>query len=81
LDYENDANPFDERKHSIAAWKKLATADCDLCDEITDIARKLLDIGLRQKDASHIACAMYAGADFFITTDKKYSINRFVVLT
>jgi len=71
LDYENDANPFDERKYSIAEWKKFATTDCDLCDEITNIAKKLLELGLCPKDASHIACAIYAGADFFITTDKK----------
>ena len=71
LDYENNANPFDERKRSITAWKRLSTVDCDLCDEIADNAGDLMKIGLRQKDASHIACAIYAGADFFITTDKK----------
>ena len=71
LDYENAANPFDERKHSISAWKKRSTVDCSLCDEISNTAVNLLKLGLRQKDASHIACAMYANADFFITTDKK----------
>jgi predicted nucleic acid-binding protein len=71
LDYENEANPFYERKHSIAVWKKLSIIDCNLCTEIADIARNLLKTGLRQKDASHIACAIYANADFFITTDKK----------
>ena len=66
LDYENDANPFYERKHSIAAWKKLSTEDYNLCDEIANVAGDLMKTGLRQKDASHIACAIYAGADFFI---------------
>ena len=71
LDYENDANPFDERKRSISVWKNLATADCNLCDEIAHIAGYLLNTGLSQKDASNIACAIYAGADYFISTDKK----------
>ena len=71
LDYENDANPFNVRKNSIAVWKKLSIVDCDLCDDIANIAGDLLKTGLRQKDASHIACAIHAGADFFITTDKK----------
>ena len=71
LDYENEANPFDERKRSITAWKKLSIIDCNLCDKIADNAKDLLKTGLRQKDASHIACAIYAGADYFITTDKK----------
>ena len=71
LDYENNNNPFDERKHSISAWKKLSIIDCNLCDKIINTARNLLNVGLRQKDASHIACAIYANADYFITTDKK----------
>ena len=71
LDYENAANPFEERKHSISTWKKLSITDCNLCDTIANTAEDLLKKGLRQKDASHIACAIYAGAAFFITTDKK----------
>ena len=71
LDYENEANPFEERKRSINAWKKFSTIDCNLCDQIANVAENLLKTGLRQKDASHIACAIYAGANFFITTDKK----------
>jgi len=71
LDYENASNPFYERKYSIGAWKKLSIIDCDLCDTVANTAEDLLKIGLRQKDAAHIACAMYAGAVFFITTDKK----------
>ena len=71
LDYENYDNPFYERKQSISAWKKLSIMDCNLCDKIVNIAKDLLNLGLRQKDASHIACAIYSGADYFITTDKK----------
>jgi hypothetical protein len=70
LDYENKDNPFDERRSNIAVWKRLSTVDCDLCGEITGTAKKLVKVGLRHKDASHIACAIYAEADFFITTDK-----------
>ena len=71
LDYENNDNPFEERKKSINEWQYLAALDCDLCDEITDEARNLMKSGLRQKDASHISCAIYARADYFLTTDKK----------
>ena len=71
LDYENNDNPFEEKKQSIISWKNLAVIDCDLCDEIADSARSFMKLGLRQKDASHIACAIFANADYFITTDKK----------
>ena len=77
LDYENSDNPFEERKRSIAAWKKLSIIDCSLCVQIINAAGELMKKGLRQKDASHIACAIYAGADFFITTDKKI-LNKHV---
>jgi predicted nucleic acid-binding protein len=70
LDYENAQNPFDERREQIQQWKKIATTDCDLTDSIEQQAEKLMDLGLRQKDASHIACAIYEKADYFITTDK-----------
>jgi hypothetical protein len=77
LDYENDANPYEERRHNILLWKKMSVIDCDLCDTIANDAAHLMELGLRQKDASHIACAMYAKADYFLTTDKKI-LNKLI---
>lgn len=71
LDYENGANPFEEVRNRVAEWKKLACIDCGLSDEIAAKAGELMKIGLRQMDASHIACAIHLGADYFLTTDKK----------
>jgi predicted nucleic acid-binding protein len=70
LDYENSANPFTEVRNRIAEWKKMASADCDLSGEIADKANELMKLGLRQMDASHVACAIHLGADAFLTTDK-----------
>ena len=53
------------------AWKKFSVIDCDLCDEIFEEAKCLMLLGLRQKDASHIACAIHTETECFITTDKK----------
>ena len=71
MDYENAANPFDEVRNSIIEWKKIAFTDCSLSDEIADKASDLMKLGLRQMDASHIACAIILGAEYFLTTDKK----------
>jgi predicted nucleic acid-binding protein len=71
LDYENGAHPFIEIRNEIAEWKKLAIADCALSDEISGKATALMKLGLRQMDASHLACAICLGADCFLTTDKK----------
>jgi predicted nucleic acid-binding protein len=71
LEFENDANPFELRRKRIEEWKHLAVIDCALCDEIAEKATQLTRLKLRQKDAGHIACAVIANADYFITTDKK----------
>jgi len=70
LDYENSANPYEEVRNRIFEWKKISTSDCDLSNEISEKAANLALIGLRQMDAAHVACAIYLGADYFITTDK-----------
>ena len=70
LDYENSANPYEEVRNRIIEWKKLAGFDCNLTDDISEKAGKLMAIGLRQMDASHIACAIHLGATYFLTTDK-----------
>ena len=71
LDYENNDNPFEERRLRIGEWRKLAAVDCDLNEDISGLAEKLMQIGLRQKDAAHVACAVHLKADYFITTDKR----------
>ena len=83
LDYENSANPFEEVRKRINRWQMLASADCNLSDEITIITMELMGRSLRQKDAAHIACAIHLGADYFLTTDKKIlnkHINKITVL-
>jgi hypothetical protein len=71
LDYENNDNPFEEKRLRISDWRRQAAVDCDLCDDIVNQAERLLLIGLRQKDAAHVACAIFMKADYFITTDKR----------
>jgi len=39
LDYENAANPFPERKETIANWKKRAAVDTDETKILLDVAR------------------------------------------
>jgi predicted nucleic acid-binding protein len=71
LDYENNENSFEEVKNKIAEWKRLASIDCDYSDVIAQKAAVYMKRGLRQMDAAHVACAVFTGADYFITTDKK----------
>ncbi len=67
--YENEQNPFRERKSVIRYWRQLAALDVEENDRILEKAGKLVTKGLKPKDALHIACAIEAGAEYFVTTD------------
>ena len=69
LDYEGRANPFKERRDVIARWKMVAVADVEETTATVRHAREIADLGLRTKDALHVACAMAADCDYFLTTD------------
>jgi predicted nucleic acid-binding protein len=50
---------------------------------IEETSERLMHLGLKQKDASHVACAIEAEADYFITVDKgilKRNIKDITVL-
>ncbi|MDR3181930.1 MAG: hypothetical protein LBT89_03260 [Planctomycetaceae bacterium] len=70
LDYENSENPFDDKREQIGKWRNLAEY-CGFSEQIAEKAKSLMRLGLKQMDASHIACAVVSQADYFITTDKR----------
>ncbi len=69
LDYENNKNPFPERKLRIQNWKRYAVSDVEEDAAIIEIARKLNKEGFHKIDSLHIACAIDAQCDYFLTTD------------
>ena len=69
LDYENLANPFEERREIIARWKSVAVVNVEETGNLLQQAREIAGRGLRAKDALHVACALAAGCDYFLTTD------------
>jgi len=71
LEYENSQNRFDDRRNAIYDWKNVAKIYCVENDEIIEYAENLKRKNIRTKDALHIACSVYANADYLITTDKQ----------
>lgn len=72
LDYENGNNPYTDRRLAIAPWKSLATdVIANENEDILSFAERLASGGIKNYDALHIACAVYARCDYFLTTDKK----------
>jgi predicted nucleic acid-binding protein len=70
LEFENAQNPFAIRKHTIYQWKKRALQTMVENNQIIERATQFEQMGLKSKDALHIACAVEAKAEYFITTDK-----------
>ena len=69
MDFENDANPFEDRRASILRWRSLASVDISESDDLITRAEALGDLGFKPKDAIHISCAIQAGCGIFLITD------------
>ena len=69
LDYENSRNPFRERREQIYKWREYAIEDITESREVLDAAGMLQGYGMKKIDSLHIACAIHAGVDYFLTTD------------
>lgn len=69
IDYENHFNPFEERRNTIDKWKSHATIDIVETTDIINNARLIQNLGVKSKDALHVACAIEAKCDYFLSTD------------
>lgn len=71
LDYENEKNPFSDRKKSINDWKKFCKIDIGESETLIKRAEHLQTINFSLYDALHVSCAIEARCRYFFTTDKK----------
>ena len=78
LDYENDKNPYEEKRRMIAPWKKIAVDYCPSSDAILSRGKEIMMLGIKHNDALHIACAVEQKCKYFITTDNALT-NKTVV--
>ena len=76
LDEENEFNPFPNKKEQIGFWKSLAVLDIDASNEVVQLAKQNAHRGLKSMDALHVACAIAASPDYFITTDSRIIKNK-----
>ena len=59
LDFENDKNPYLERKTRISDWRKYGKLDIQENNQILEYSRSLHVKGFRKIDALHISCAVF----------------------
>lgn len=69
MDIENSANPDLNRKVAIADWQQLGVEDVSVNERVEAAAETLFRIGVKPMDALHVASAIEARAEYFLTTD------------
>lgn len=74
LEAENAANPFDRKRQDIQsfldAYTKIFVSNRQDA-VVKKLATNIMDTGLHLMDACHIACAVIAECDVFLSTDKR----------
>ena len=69
LNYENSQNPFRERREQIIKWRTYSDEDVEESEEVLNIAAMIMKYGIKKLDSLHLACAIKANTDYFLTTD------------
>jgi len=73
LEYENSMNPFIERRLHIQSISTLCKENIKPNNEIRIIAKIIVEnSNTKDKDALHLASAIYNKCDYFITCDDKF---------
>lgn len=85
LDYENEKNPYPDKKKSIKDWKKYCIIDIEESEALINRAEQFQRDGISIYDALHISCSIEAQCNYFITTDmnlikKNKKIKEIVVI-
>lgn len=87
LDFENSNNRSIQKKQTIEKFMKEYAALYVSNKNEKDIARianAIMETGIKEKDAYHVACAVIAECNYFVTTDDrllKYQSERIEVVT
>ena len=87
LDYENGKNRFSHKRQAISDFMNVNEAyyvGIEVADKAKKIAEGIMETGIKSIDALHVACAILAGSDYFITTDDrllKYKAEDIQVVT
>lgn len=69
IDLEVLKNPFVDRRDGVASWKSLSITEIGPSIKIVSRAIELRNFGFREIDSLHVACAIEAKSDYFVTTD------------
>ena len=86
LDFEISRSPYDSRRSAISEFIEnygMEKVKVDASTEIKEIAEEVMATGVKFYDAYHVACAIYSGCDYLLSTDRrllKYTTNRIIMI-
>ena len=69
LDYEVSKNPFEMRKRAIISFIQSNMSGYvgpERDADISKIAEEIMKTGIKEKDAYHVASAIFSGCDYFM---------------
>lgn len=74
LEYENGKNRFSHKRQAIADFINAYESyyvGIEKETEVKTFAERIMKKGIKSADALHVACAILAESDYFITTDDR----------
>ena len=87
LTYECEHIPYEIRRRTISGYIRQYSKvyiGIDLLPQIESMADEIMETGVKFKDACHVASAIFAGCEYFISTDKrllKYKSTEIKLIT
>jgi predicted nucleic acid-binding protein len=76
LDFENYQNQDMNKRELISDWINFSVEDIEENEDIIKSSNELKKIGFDFYDSLHLACAIYAKCEYFMTTDNKILKKR-----
>ena len=74
LEAENAANPFQMKRDDIQSFLDAYTkvyVSKNMDQDVRERAAEIMQTGVKLMDACHVACAMLAGCELFLSTDRR----------
>ena len=86
LEYENSVNPYEMRRTTIKEFMEqyeTVYVSQNKMQQVETMANEIKKTGVKHKDACHIASAIIAGCDYFLSTDYrllKYKTDKIKIM-
>jgi predicted nucleic acid-binding protein len=71
IDFENSLNPYSDNRLEISMMLAIAGSWIGPDEKIRELGKQYERAGIKPRDALHLACAIHARSDIFITCDDR----------